>query len=116
MKKLFYHALLPGIFCLLFCSCFPKYKMWQQGAVTGITHGYRPKPDVYLRPHYIHKCLSKFDNGGSYLVPVAVLDKYGRNLLGRTDGQFIMAKAQMDDLLQQANGNVSFIEHELGIS
>ena len=115
MKRLLRISVMVSMSAMLLTSCMTHYKRWTQADVIGIQHNYRPKPNVYLREHYIKKCLAKFDNGGSYLVPVDILDKYGRNLLGRSDGQFIMTTKQMDKLLEQANGNNAFIEHELGI-
>ncbi|MGQ1892062.1 hypothetical protein ACT29H_16620, partial [Thermophagus sp. OGC60D27] len=74
-----------------------------------------PLPDTYLDANYINSHLSKFDNGGSYLVPKSVLDNRGRDLLGRPDGQFIIPKSEMDDLLTKTGGDITKIEKELGI-
>jgi len=74
-----------------------------------------PLPSTYLDASYISNHLAKFDNGGSYLVPTEVLDQFGRNLIGRLDGQFIAPAGEIDDLLAAANGNISVIEDALGI-
>jgi hypothetical protein len=74
-----------------------------------------PLPDTYLDASYINSHLNKFDNGGSYLVPKSVLDNRGRDLLGRPDGQFIIPKSEMDNLLTKTGGDISKIEKELGI-
>lgn len=88
---------------------------WNKQKVLDLPKGSRPNPSTYLDQSYIENHIAKFDNGGSYLVPKEALDNYGRNPVGRPDGQFIMTKYDMDDLLQKANGNLSVIETELGI-
>lgn len=76
----------------------------------------RPEPSTYLSRDAIETHLANFDRGGSYLVPKEALDRYGRDLLGRPDNtQFIMTKAEMDQVLARANGDVSVIETQLGI-
>lgn len=77
--------------------------------------GNRPSPQEYLYPDYISQHLSKFNEGAAYLVPKSSLDKFGRSLVGRPDGQFVMTKKEMDALLQSANGDLSIIEKELGL-
>lgn len=77
--------------------------------------GYRPEPAEYLSIRYIKAHLKKFEKGASYLVPKKALDKYGRDIIGRLDGQFVMSKIEMDNLLKKAKGDLSFIENELGI-
>ena len=37
------------------------------------------------------------------------------DIIGRMDGQFVMSKTEMDDLLKKAKGNLSYVEDELGI-
>jgi hypothetical protein len=74
-----------------------------------------PLPNTYLDAKYISTHLSKFDDGGSYLVPKSVLDNRGRDLLGRPDGQFIIPKSEMDNLLSKTGGDIGKIEKELGI-
>jgi len=77
--------------------------------------GHRPNPSEYLSIRYIKAHLKKFEKGASYLVPKKVLDDYGRDIIGRLDGQFVMSKTEMDDLLKKAKGNLSYVEDELGI-
>jgi hypothetical protein len=74
-----------------------------------------PEPNNYLDEEYIANLKSEFDEGASYLVPEKVLNKRGRNLLGRPDGQFVISKKEMDELIEKANGDMSIIETELGI-
>jgi len=84
--------------------------------VTYQAKGTRPDPATYLSREAIDSHLANFDEGGAYLVPKDVLDKYGRDILGYPDNsQFIMTKGQMDKLLERANGNIAVIEKELGI-
>ncbi|MDQ3635090.1 MAG: hypothetical protein M3405_11370 [Acidobacteriota bacterium] len=59
--------------------------------------------------------MKKFNEGGGYLTSKDVLDRFGRDTLGRPDGQFIMPKAELDALIKRANGDISIIEKELGI-
>jgi hypothetical protein len=81
-----------------------------------IPKGERPAPSSYLRPNDIAVHLSTFLQGASYIVPEDVLDKYGRALVGRPDNcQFVIPKEQMDCLLEEAKGNVSYIEAALGV-
>jgi hypothetical protein len=84
-------------------------------SILAIPKGSRPLPSTYLKPEYITSHLAKFDDGASYLVPKSALDNYGRALIGRPDGQFVMSKLDMDNLLAKANGNLTVIETELGI-
>jgi hypothetical protein len=85
-------------------------------AVKALPKGARPDPISYLEKSEIDAHLSKFDKGGSYLVPKDVLDRFGRNLLGYPDNsQFIMPTGQMDAMLSRANGNIALVEKELGI-
>ncbi|MPS74728.1 MAG: hypothetical protein E2590_16465 [Chryseobacterium sp.] len=75
----------------------------------------RLDPSEYLSARYIKAHLKKFEKGASYLVPKKALDTYGRDVIGRLDGQFVMSKMEMDDLLKKAKGNLSYVEDELGI-
>lgn len=78
-------------------------------------NGFRDPPETYLPKRYIDNHLSKFDKGGSYLVRTKTLDDWGRDTLGRPDGQFIMPKGEMDNLLSRTGGRADLIEKELGI-
>ncbi|WP_420151067.1 hypothetical protein [Spirosoma sp.] len=89
---------------------------WDSQKVLAIPKGQRPDPSVYLQAPYITYQLSLFKNGASYLVTKKSLDDYGRDLLGYPDNtQFVMAKQEMDAMLQKTAKNVSAIEVELGI-
>jgi len=77
--------------------------------------GKRPIPLAYLDKLYIRRHLAAFDNGAAYLVPKEILDKFGREKIGRADGQFVMSKTELDSLLKRADGNLSIIEKDLGI-
>ena len=92
----------------------PFLKDWDMKRVLAIPKKQRPNPEVYLPKEYIEKHLSKFEGGG-YLVPKDVLDRRGRQMLGRLDGQFMMTKDELDSLLKKANGDMRVVEKELGI-
>ena len=84
--------------------------------ILAIPKGSRPDPSSYLKPDFIKNHLSTFEEGGSYLVPKEALDKYGRELIGRPDGnQFVMNNSEMNNLLVKADGDLTVIETELGI-
>lgn len=83
--------------------------------ITSIPKGKRPLPSNYLKSRYIRRHVRSFKRGASFLIPETILDKFGRNILGRNDGQFMMNKHDMDDLLAKAQGRVIIIETELGI-
>lgn len=114
---------------LLFCLIFLCLQMQAQTqpptikflcgysseSVLEIKKGKRPAPHKYLDTLYIRRHLAHFQDGASYLVPKDVLDKYGRDRLGRPDGQFVMTKSELDALLLKANGNLAVLEKELGI-
>jgi hypothetical protein len=81
--------------------------------------GERPQASDYLPFNYIQKHLSHFKNGGSYFVPLWVLDPipygFGDEWLGYPDNsQFIMSSIQMDQLIQELDGDLSYIEKALG--
>ena len=88
---------------------------WSKEKVLEIPKGKRPEPSEYLSEPYINSHLNKFDEGGGYITSKDVLDRFGRDTLGRPDGQFIMPKAELDALIKRANGDISVIEKELGI-
>lgn len=76
----------------------------------------RPEPSTYLPADKVDAHLARFDEGASYLVPKAALDRYGRALLGRADNsQFVMTRPEMDDMIARARGDVAVVERELGI-
>ncbi len=77
--------------------------------------GLRPEPEAYLSKEHIDAHLKLFEEGAAYLVPKKMLDKFGREPVGRKIGQFVMTKAEMDGLLAKAGGDISKIEKALGI-
>ncbi len=83
--------------------------------IVSIPKGNRPNPSNYLKWRYRHRHQRNFRRGASFLTQKNILDKYGRAILGRQDGLFVMSKKEMDDLLQKANGRLSYVETELGI-
>jgi hypothetical protein len=55
-------------------------------------------------------------NGASDLVPKDVLDRYGRDLVGRPDNaQFVLSKTELDNLVAKSGGNIAEMEKALGI-
>lgn len=80
-----------------------------------IPKGQRPLPRNYLKNRYIRRHNRPFRRGASFLTPANILDKYGRNQLGRKDGLFVMSKQEMNRLILNANGQLNYIESELGI-
>lgn len=88
---------------------------YTQDSIKAIPKGQRPNPTAYLEKQYIEKHLKEFQKGASFITSKEILDKYGRKMLGRPDGQFVMSKKQMDKLLKQAKGRLDFIETQLGI-
>lgn len=90
-------------------------KGYSKGEITLIPKGKRPLPSNYLKRRYIRRHVRSFKRGASFLIPEAILDKFGRSILGRSDGQFVMNKNDMDDLLAKAHGQIIVIETELGI-
>ena len=58
-----------------------------------------------------------FRNGGSYLISQENFDRYvaGRDTIGRPDGQFMVPKQQMDDLMARHPDDVRAWEQELGL-
>ncbi len=59
--------------------------------------------------------LRQFKRKASFLIPADILDKFGRETLGRKDGQFVMSGKEMDKLLKKAKGDLNYLEIELGI-
>lgn len=74
-------------------------------------------PQEYLTESYINSHINSFKNDGvAYLVPKKNLEKYGRDILGWPDGcQFVMKKSELNQILRDANGNISYVENCLGI-
>lgn len=72
-------------------------------------------PSTYLPPEVIAEHLAKFEDGAGYFVPKDVLDTYGRDPIGRPDGQFITTRAELERVVREANGDVAKLEKLLGI-
>lgn len=83
--------------------------------IAALPPGARPNPTTYLSTEYIDSHLSQFEGGASYLTPKAALDRWGRDALGRADGQFVMPSSQLDEVLLKTQGDLSLVEKELGI-
>lgn len=83
--------------------------------VKGTEKGLRPEPEAYLSKEHIEAHMKLFEEGAAYLVPKKMLDKFGRDPVGRKVGQFVMTKAEMDSLLAKTGGDISKIEKALGI-
>ncbi|KAI1709789.1 shK domain-like domain-containing protein [Ditylenchus destructor] len=80
------------------------------------TNGRFPPVTEYLPKSYIRRHLSMFDDGAAFFITEQSLEKFGRELIGRPDNtQFVIPVDYMDDLLYEANGNISVVEDELGI-
>jgi hypothetical protein len=90
-------------------------KGYSQTEIISIPKGNRPLPSKYLKSKYIRRHIRQFKRGVAFLIPAENLDKYGRSILGRADGQFVMSKKAMNDLIFKAHGEITYIEHELGI-
>lgn len=85
-------------------------------AILAKPKGQRPDPTTYMSPQAIDAHLAAFKAGASFLIPKAMLDKYGRDPLGYPDNtQFVMPSTQMDALLARAKGDIAVIERELGL-
>jgi len=89
---------------------------WSKEKLLNIPKGKRPNPSEYLNESYINNHLKKFEEGAAYITLKEDLDSRTRDIIGRPDGQFIMPKSELDALLKRANGDISIIEKEIGIT
>ena len=81
-----------------------------------IPKGKRPAPETYLKRRYIRRHLKNFKAGASCIVSKELLDRHHGDSIGKADNsQFIMMKSEMDSVLMRSHGDLSRIEHELGI-
>ena len=81
-----------------------------------IPKGKRPAPETYLKRRYIRRHLKNFKAGASCIVSKELLERHHGDSIGKADNsQFIMMKSEMDSVLMRSHGNLSRIEHELGI-
>jgi len=86
--------------------------------IQAMPKGSRPDPEEYLPEGYTDSHLLHFSTeagGASFLIPEKYLNLYGREVLGRSDGQFVMTAKEMDELIKETGGNISEIEKRLGI-
>lgn len=75
--------------------------------------GLRPDPDTYLSPEYTARHLEKFDDGATRFMTESNFNKYG---IAQRDGtSFVMAKGEVDALLQRTEGDPRAMERELGL-
>ena len=81
-----------------------------------IPKGKRPAPETYLKRRYIRRHLQNFKAGASCIVSKELLERHHGDSIGKADNsQFIMMKSEMDSVLMRSHGDLSRIEHELGI-
>ncbi|WP_051869731.1 hypothetical protein [Kineothrix alysoides] len=72
--------------------------------------GYRPDPATYLSKEYIDAHLDLFSDG---VTKISVSTPTGQ--AGPPGGTFIMPKSVADEIIQEANGNVSKLEQLLSL-
>jgi hypothetical protein len=75
-------------------------------------------PAEYLDEAYMKQHLAKFEGEASFLIPGDSYENYIRNaqgLIGTPDGQYLLTKPKMDEVIQSSNGDISQIEQKLGI-
>ncbi|MFE8070090.1 RHS repeat-associated core domain-containing protein [Marinobacteraceae bacterium S3BR75-40.1] len=84
--------------------------------VRRMSKGDRPKdPSTYLSEGFIASHLNRFSGGASFLMPKWALDEFGREFVGRPDGQFVMPSSEVDQVLRNSDGEMAKVEEELGI-
>lgn len=113
--KFNYHSIVSKTNDSLLISSKVFKKGHSKTEIVTIPKGNRPLPSNYLKSKYIRRHIRQFRRGASFLIPAENLDKFGRTILGRNDGQFVMSKVSMDDLITKSHGEISIIEQELGI-
>ena len=74
--------------------------------------GSRPDPVTYLGTDYVAEHLGRFEDGVVRFGSRKALAQYGT--LG-PDGGFVMSKLELDDLLDEAKGDLRIIESRLGL-
>ena len=85
-------------------------------SIQNIPKGKRPAPETYLKRRYIRRHLKNFKAGASCIVSKELLERHHGDSIGKADNsQFIMMKSEMDSVLMRSHGDLSRIEHELGI-
>lgn len=79
--------------------------------ILGMPKPNRPDPSTYLSREYIENHLSYFQDGVTKIKSKAPVDQEGIGL-----GTFVMPKSVADDVIMQANGDVSKLEKLLGLN
>lgn len=80
--------------------------------ILAMEKGTRPDPTDYLPPEYIEQHLAKFEDGATRFMPESNFEKYG---LAQRDGtSFVMAKSEVDALLEATAGDPRAMERALG--
>lgn len=72
--------------------------------------GYRPNPSTYLSQEYIDTHLELFSEGAA---KISVTTPVGK--AGPPGGTFVMPKSIADDIIREADGNVSKLEELLSL-
>jgi len=87
----------------------------KQKAIQAISKECRPDPAIYLSAKCVKQHKKQFAKGASYLTTKDILDRFGRKLLGRQDGQFVMPTKELNKLIDKKGVTIADIEKELGI-
>ena len=81
----------------------------QINAIINIPKGQRPDPSTYLTQEYINRHLDMFRNGVTKFYA-----KAPTSTVGPPDGTFVFPSSFANDIISQANGNVTVLEQLLG--
>lgn len=85
---------------------------WTESKILALPKGQRPLPSEYLKPEYIYKHLSIFDDGAVRFTSRNSFNLYGT--LG-PDGGFILPKSELDRILNETGGDMRLVEKKLGL-
>ena len=99
-----------------------KYSAWnklreegltyeQVEKIKGISKGKKPLPDSYLSDDYISTHLNSFKESGA----VKIMPNEPFGTIGGKGGTFVMSRSELNDIIRNANGEVSKIETLLGL-
>ncbi|MBS5988043.1 hypothetical protein, partial [Clostridium sp.] len=99
-----------------------KYSAWnklredgltyeQVEKIKGISKGKKPLPDSYLSDGYISNHLNSFKESGA----VKIMPNEPSGTIGGKGGTFVMSRSELNDIIRNANGDVSKIETLLGL-
>ena len=106
-----YRSLVIMVLIMLNISSDTMYNILSKGKSN------RPDPSTYLTKNYIENHLKQFDDGAVYLVSKNDYLKWYKNAdyIARNDGtMFVMPKNYYNKVINDAQGNVSYIENALG--